>query len=270
MLFGEGWALAYLPLIGCAGTGMGLLISAMARRSKPAANFILPLAMIAQIVFSAQIAVSDSLSFDRTYGQFTLRQCQQAAVHPNGRRAEVWIAEATPKLTPGWYCRDCCEPDGSGRHPPRSDAESRRFKQHDARSDAGRPNLAAVYCSYLTISRYADIALRSFSYRNQDAQAFLGTAEPPAGRAAPQERFGYARWRREATWCLAALVVAFPLAVGCVLAWQTDPRWQTFPSRVLRGSTAWLANRLKRDLERVRQVVRRPAGAVEIVGDHSD
>lgn len=234
VLFGGAWALAYLPLIGCAGAGMGLLISALSRRSKPAANFILPLAMIAQIVFSAQIAVSESLSFDRTYGQFTPRQCRNAAVHPNGRRAEVWIAEPTPKLLPGWYCRDCYEPDGKPRQPPRSEAESRRFAERDEHSDGDRPNLAATYCSYLTISRYADVALRSFAYREQDAQAFHGTAAPPtAGRATPQSRHGYSRWRREASWLLAALAVAFPLAVAGVLGWQTDPRWRAFPRRVL-------------------------------------
>jgi len=50
--FGLGYCLACLTPITWAATGLGLVISAAANRNKPLANFVLPLVMIAQIVFT--------------------------------------------------------------------------------------------------------------------------------------------------------------------------------------------------------------------------
>ena len=269
MLYAGAWSSVYFPLVGCAGAGLGMFISAVSRRSKPAANFVLPLAMIAQIVFSVQVAVDGKLPFHKEYGQFSLHQCERIAVHPAGRRAEVWLApeqktaiQRTPnavndartparavstaddsretamtELSPGWYCADCIERPLRRQPPPRSDGESRFYEDEDRKSDQNRPNLAATWCSYLTISRYADVALRTFAYDGHDAKVFLGAAEQPSdGSPTIQERFGYRRWRQEATAVLLLFAVGLPFAVALVLTWQTNPRWQALPRRL---TTAW-------------------------------
>lgn len=267
MLYGGAWSAAYLLLSGCAGTGLGMLISAASRRSKPTANFILPLAMIAQIVFSVQVALNENNSFHRAYGQFSCRQCQQRNSHPGGRRAEVWLAppDAKPRgeadkespgtdkikvagrphrrgppdvskkhaLPAGWYCEQCAEPRGARRKAPRSPDEADLFAIADASHDARRPNFAAALCSYFTISRYADIALRTFAYDPEDAEAFLRDSPIPSGDPLTrQDRFGYRRWRRHATGVLVAMVIGLPLATAVVLSWQRASWRTSFPRRL--------------------------------------
>lgn len=267
MLYGGLWSASYLLLSGFAGTGLGMLISAVSRRSKPTANFILPLAMIAQIVFSVQVALAENVSFHRAYGQFSCRQCQQRNIHPGGRRAEVWLAPPAAKsrgeadkdsprtneinvaggppgrlppdvskkhlLPAGWYCEQCAEPKGTRRKAPRSPDEAELFARTDASCDARRPNFAAAMCSYFTISRYADMALRTFAYDPEDAEVFL--RESPTSAGAPltrQDRFGYRRWRWHATGVLAAMVLGLPLATAAVLSWQRCSSWKPFPRRL--------------------------------------
>ncbi|HEX7380258.1 MAG TPA: ATP-binding cassette domain-containing protein [Pirellulales bacterium] len=197
------WALWCLVLVGMAGAGVGLLISAVAGRQRPIANFLLPLVMIAQIVFSVQIAAPDTAkeALEICYGEFHFHQCASGR-HAQGRRAERWFAETTPPsgdtgaaTTAGWLCGDCSIDGARGAAPDPDD---------DRRLDAMRPNLFASLASYLTISRYGDIALRSFAYF-------------PA-HADDARRFSYRRWRWEALLALTALTVGFPLATAAVLS----------------------------------------------------
>jgi|GEM_PF-5308771 len=109
-------ALACLVPVSLAAAGLGLLISALSRRSRPAANFILPLVMMAQIVFSVQIAVPGNLSLKEAYRDFQLL-----------------------------------------RSPLVADSEQ-----------VSRPSFTVVAASYFTLSRYGDIALRSFSYHEKN------------------------------------------------------------------------------------------------------
>lgn len=197
------WALWCLVLVGMAGAGVGLLISALAGRQRPIANFLLPLVMIAQIVFSVQTAAPDTAkeALEICYGEFHFHQCASGR-HAQGRRAERWFAETTPPsgdtgaaTTAGWLCGDC---SADGARGAASDPDD------DRRLDAMRPTLFASLASYLTISRYGGIALRSFAYfpaQSDDAR-----------------RFSYRRWRWEALLALAALTVGFPLATAAVLS----------------------------------------------------
>lgn len=260
MLYGGAWSVGFLLLAGLAGTGLGMLISAISRRSKPAANFMLPLAMIAQIVFSVQVASGEKYSFHRAYGQFSCRQCRERQLHPGGRRAEVWLAplDLTPskdageasrqqgernarsgspvvsrKHEPlaGWYCEECAE--ANRRKTPRSADDASRVAKLDASRDARLTNSAAALCSYFTISRYADVALRTFAYECADAEAFRAI-EPSGhgGQLSPQGRFGYRLWRLEATGMLVLIAIGLPSATACVLWWQSTSRWRAFLRRL--------------------------------------
>ena len=71
MLFGIGWCALTLTLVSWAAVGLGLLISALAGTSRLLAGSLLPLAMMAQIVFSVQVADSGgSDSLIGVYGKF--------------------------------------------------------------------------------------------------------------------------------------------------------------------------------------------------------
>ena len=80
----------------------------------------------------------------------------------------------------------------------------------------------AAGASYLTLSRYADIALRSFSYRKDDFTAFNSPA--PTGDFA---KYGYVAWWREALSMLVLVAATLPLLTLAVLAG---------PSRSMRSS----------------------------------
>lgn len=86
--------------VSIAAFSMGLVVSALANRSRPAANFILPLLMMAQIVFTVHVAGNGSDLLHNAYGGF------------NQKPPDDW----------------------------------------------------ATKVSHITISRYGDIALRSFAY----------------------------------------------------------------------------------------------------------
>ena len=101
------WATGVLLVTGTAGVALGLCLSALAGRRKESATFLLPLVMIAQLVFSVPVACPDAArdSVNSAYAKF----------HP--RESNVCLAACA---------------------------------------------------SYLTISRPADLALRSFSYHPPD------------------------------------------------------------------------------------------------------
>jgi hypothetical protein len=176
--------------------------------------------MIVQVLFSVQVAGDGKASLHRAYGEFNGQHCRVREAHDRPRRAERWLAplpdDAAGGLTSGWYCSDCeKEPNGATKQMPES----------DLRQDHLRPNLAAVLGSYLTVSRYGDIALRSFAYFKDDATAFHGEAGKAATARLPaQVRYGYRRWRIEAVSALVLLAVGFPLATAAVLWRQTAPR----------------------------------------------
>jgi ABC-type multidrug transport system ATPase subunit len=219
-LFGGIWPAAVLALVAMASMGVGLLLSAVANRNKPLPNLVLPLVMIAQVLFSVQVAGDGKASLHRAYGEFHAHRCRVHEAHEGRRRAERWLAPspggASGELASGWYCSDCEKaPNGAKKQMPES----------DIRQDHLRPNLAASLGSYLTISRYGDIALRSFAYFKDDALAFHGdVSQAPDDRPPAQARYGYRRWRVEAISVLALLAVAFPAAAAIVLQRQTTTR----------------------------------------------
>jgi hypothetical protein len=122
MLFGGTWPGVVLALVGLASTGLGLLISAAAKRNKPLPNLLLPLVMIVQVLFSVQVAGDGKASLHRAYGEFNGQHCRVREAHDRPRRAERWLAplpdDAAGGLTSGWYCSDCeKEPNGATNGP---------------------------------------------------------------------------------------------------------------------------------------------------------
>jgi hypothetical protein len=216
-LFGGAWPMFVLALVGLAATGMGLVISAAARRNKPLPNFILPLLMIVQMLFSVQVAGDGNATLHRAYGEFNGHTCRVSAAHAVRRRAERWLAaqaEGEPgAVEPGWYCSDCENRRIAGT--------KKQLPESDTRQNQLRPNLAAAIGSYLTISRYGDIALRSFAYFSDDDHAFRGGTDLAATRGkTATTRFGYARWRREALAVLAIFIAGLPALTARILSRQ--------------------------------------------------
>jgi ABC transport system ATP-binding/permease protein len=117
-----------LVIVGWSAAGAGLFISAAAAHSKPAAALLLPLFMMAQIVFSVLVgdpsAATNPSDADQAYQNYSL-------------------AKPASGQSPGLFAR------------------------------AG---------SYLTLSRYADRALRSFAYAppSDSRSGVQETPEPPA------------------------------------------------------------------------------------------
>lgn len=85
---------------------------------------------------------------------------QKGAGPKRGRPPPLPRRPAACGLRAGWFCVDCRE-NVIGKHTaPTAD---------DDHMNELQPNFAAAAGSYLTISRYADIALRSFAYSPIDA-----------------------------------------------------------------------------------------------------
>jgi ABC-type multidrug transport system ATPase subunit len=192
MFFGTPFVGLVLFAVELGAIAQGLLLSAAAGRNKDVANLLLPLVMIAQIVFSAQVAGQDSPRLEEAYRDFHLHAC---AEHPE-RRAIYWIPSEG-----GWL----------------SDGARRARIGHDDRPterDRHVANPWAVGASYLLLSRYGDILLRSFAYDRELFDDAIGrTASPVA------ERFDYGRWRWEATLGLGLLTIIFVGAAWSVLRW---------------------------------------------------
>jgi hypothetical protein len=139
-----------MVLVGWAAVGLGVLISAVSGRSRPLANFLLPLLMMMQIVFSVVVAGDGDAFLENAYCNFQ------------------------------WG-------------PP-----------IDTHMDRNQPNVWAARASYITLSRYGDISLRSFAYfsRPETSCAF---------------------WEAVAT--LLAMMFALPALAAAVLCLQEN--WWT-------------------------------------------
>ncbi len=158
MLFGLPWCFVYLCLIGFAAVGLGLWISALSGHDKAKANYILPLVMMLQIVFSVEVAGKRDAGLAAAYGEFNLHACARDGPDGCQRRAQRW----TPQY--GWLCDKCrAAAPGFKRQVNPADDQTENEK---------RPARLAALASYATISRYGDIALRSFAYNKQDYRAF--------------------------------------------------------------------------------------------------
>jgi ABC-type multidrug transport system ATPase subunit len=197
MFFGTPFVGLVLFAVELGAIAQGLLLSAVAGRNKDLANLLLPLVMIAQIVFSAQVAGQDSPRLEEAYRDFHLHAC---AEHPE-RRAIYWIPSEG-----GWL----------------SDGARRARDGHDDRPterDRQVANPWAALASYLLLSRYGDILLRSFAYDRELFDDAIGrTASPVA------ERFDYGRWRWEAGLGLGLLTMVFVGAAWGALRWPAGLR----------------------------------------------
>lgn len=244
-----------LWLIGLGGVSQGLLLSAIANRSKDAANLLLPLVMIGQIVFSVQVC-GEGGDLYKAYGVFHLHPC---ATWPE-RRAVTWMPSEG-----GWWCKGARElflrernrrltsQRIQGQSVPSPsvpmDDEARilqSIREMDPRPPDAEPSLPhpiAVAFSYLTLSRYGDIVLRSFAYDETGYQAFIG--KPISSDA---DRYGYSSWRRWGLAGIFCLVVSF-LGLTTLILWlQTGSRYQIYQNSGVNSVTSFfqLAGRPKK------------------------
>ncbi|MBI2823144.1 MAG: ATP-binding cassette domain-containing protein [Planctomycetia bacterium] len=202
MLFSPWSSLLYLWLVGLAATGLGLVISASVGGHVLAANSLLPFFMVGQIVFSVHGAGNGDGPLETSYGGFTLHHC---AAHPD-RRAIQWRRKDSDSEY-SWIC-ECEERAGD-------DCKTQQ---------SGLPSRAAVLSSYFTLSRYADIVLRSFAYGRDAYKAYTWrpSVEDPI-EPAHVKNDGYPRWRHEAALTLLSMFVGLPLLTATILHCQA--RW---------------------------------------------
>ena len=208
-------AASVLALVGCVAVGMGLFISAVATRSSAVANFILPLVMMVQIVFSVEVA-GEGGNLDNAYGAFHTHRCEgcadcrQRVTHRNPTAGE-------------WLCNECREAflkclndsessDRLHRTPSAEQRECITKKRIDTNSpeetdqfNQDLPDSGAIIVSYAAISRYGDIAMRSL---------YLAAKED-------MDACGYGLWRRDAILTLLLMLLGFPAMTLIVLTIQT-------------------------------------------------
>jgi hypothetical protein len=205
MLHGPLWCTGYLCLTSLAAVGVGLLLSSCSGASRPLASFLLPLVMMQQIVFSAQVAVEDGTELAKVYGDFHVHACSQADC---ARRAQHWLPDKG-----GWFCKSCAS------------------KSRGSFEQSSSSWWAAMF-SYATLSRYADIILRSFAYSATDYEE----ASRPSLNDRRHAKFGYVSWRREATVVLATMVVLLPLAA--IVCLQVSEHLRPVLEQIKLGGTA--------------------------------
>lgn len=156
-------ALLVLILIGIAGASLGLLLSAIAGRNRETATFLLPLVILLQIVFSVPIATENGThnSVASAYAEFHVRRC------PCGRYATSWVQSKGRGL---WVCDDCrrraTRSDHHGDITPPAAGPQGETRVSGQRSN--EPVRWSAWASYLTVSRQADLALRTFAYHADD------------------------------------------------------------------------------------------------------
>ena len=223
-LFSAEWVVVTLSIVGLSGVALGLAISALVQDRKTTANFLLPLVMILQIVFSVQVAGGEqnsSLAFAYEKG-FQLHRCANTPTCQ--RRARRWYPESGI-----WLCDRC---DYLFRKLQTTDGEEKNTAEllkrvcekrasepeKDVRPDSKLPNMASVLASYLTLSRYADIALRSFAYHETENNA--SRLVRPDDESEYWNR-GYRTWFREAMGALVAGTVGLLALTAALLCWQT-------------------------------------------------
>jgi len=208
MLYYVGWAAVYLTLVGWAAVGMGLVISAVSGSRAVVANFLLPLLMMVQIVFSVQVAGDGDEAVDQAYSEFSTFACQGRNGCP--RRVEHRLPQ-----TGTFLCGKCRKK----LRTPEDDqwaeslAELREAPVDESREQVATdnqklPNAWAAYASAFTLSRYGDMALRCFAYRKVGVDDFQAN--------------GYARWRNHAIARLVLMTLGLPLVSLAILWWQTS------------------------------------------------
>lgn len=232
-LAGIAWVLGTLILVGWNGVALGLLISAAARRRRDWAGFILPLVILMQMVFSVEVATDKGDSnIDPAYtAGFHFHRC--ANTQTCQRRATKWVPAGGL-----WLCDSCgpkyrelsASPDADGedpRHILARVAKNRRETPHeDQQANLTLPHVWGACLSYLTLSRYADVALRSFAY---DASLYESSQKPPREDRSRDEYFvhGYGEWFWGAIGVLMVTLAGMLLATGCVL-WVQSREWRRF------------------------------------------
>ena len=163
-----------LILIGWASVGVGLLISVIARRSIALANFLLPMVMIGQLLFSYQVSGRKGIEdLVEVYGEFSGHSCQ--AHDSCSRLAQYWVASSGEVQ---WVCQRCGnkivsthETDAAALgHANRKSVPRNSFALDpnlvdDRNENEERPNRLAAWASYFTITRYGDILLRRSQHR---------------------------------------------------------------------------------------------------------
>ncbi len=184
---GEAWldapwkVAATLVLTGWAATGMGLCLSALCKDNRALANFLLPLVMMVQIVFSVHVATDGGKDdLYEVYGEFHWGHYDYDA-EGKGIRAHEWRGEQ----------------DGSN------------LQWHHKNSNSPNSPLAAARCSYFTITRYADILLRSFAYGRLDHDTKKDKVE--------KLKYDYSGWQKQSIGILLFFIIGFPiLATGLI------------------------------------------------------
>ena len=223
VLFGWETVVPTLCLVGQVGLGLGLIISAIANRQMQLANFLLPLAIILQIVFNVQVMRgsqgNDSLHV--AYADLHFYNC--AAAPACRQKAARWIA--SPRI---WLCERCSrtlqsnpELAGVSKNELLNQLRAKKAANgHDKLpEDPAGPAFIAVAATYSTFSRYADIALRSYAYHERDYEC-LQSGEKDCDATL----YGYAVWRCEAIAALFASLAGMLIATGGLLWWQTIDR----------------------------------------------
>ena len=162
-----------LALVACAAVMMGLLISSLVGRNKDLANIVLPLVMIAQIVFSVVVAGNATYDIGKAYGEFSHGPCQglcslsECSEEKRFRpRKWVWIDDKQ------WFflchdrgCREFVESRESTEK--KWTAEKINTNIGGRERDLGEKKLAnpwAINGSYFTLSRWGDMVLRSYAF----------------------------------------------------------------------------------------------------------
>lgn len=195
MLLSLGWVALYLALVGWAAVGVGLVISAASGSRSVVANFILPLVMMVQIVFSVHVAEPGDASadVDTAYTRFNARHCRGQAGKCSRR------VEYRDPVKGDFLCSICRR--------NREENETRAAGESgDTTDSVAHSNIWAAWASSYTLSRYGDMALRSFAYRER-----------------PNNSSGiHAYWEGRALVRLVLLFLGLPLGTLLILWLQTS------------------------------------------------
>jgi ABC-type multidrug transport system ATPase subunit len=176
-----GWIIFVLSVVSVGASSAGLLISAIVKRDRSLANLILPLFMIAQIVFSVPICMKKSdATLKSTYMLFHSESCKN--YKDCGGRAVTW-----DKPYNLWFCGLC---DSNFEHAKEELAKNEvqitkskliaqtkqalqallldkkeweKTSEDIVRQNARLPNRLAAISSYFMLSRYGDLSIRSFN-----------------------------------------------------------------------------------------------------------
>ena len=211
------WFLLIFWALEISGIALGLLISAFVGRNKNAANLILPLAMILQMVFSASAAGAIG-PVEQSYATFHVHRC---AVWPDSW-ASKWLPYDNGSWRGGTWLSDQAL-DQFNDTPRDAHAIADRIaklraepdRPADGRPEVGRkrPERAVVrpsaWVSYFLMSRYGDILFRTC----------LNGAQIPEAR---QQEFGYGFWIGDAFAGLSIMTIALFGLTYVVLKSQTS------------------------------------------------